>query len=125
MKLRRRSGFFTFYSILEQVPEVQELFYQAHINGDVKKKALMHEQYHLKTCITLKQHLDRTLQEMQELLNKINTLDSNENPRLDMIHQNNLLVTSTFRKVKGRVDAMIQSELRRRKQSMQQEELTK
>ena len=102
------------YSILTQVPDIQEAFYQAHMKGDIPTKTAIHDRFLLETCITLRKHVDGTVNEMKELHDKIMSHDESKHPRLSLIRKNNAFVQRTFEKVKSRIDEMIQSEMVRR-----------
>ena len=68
------------YSILEQVPDLQETFYQAYMKNDDSTKAMLHQKFHLESSLILRKHAAATLQEMIELLEKINQHDETEHP---------------------------------------------
>lgn len=109
------------YTILEQKPELQELFYLAHVNGDTNTKQAMHVAFHLENCLTLKSHVDRTLTEMDEILAKMDQVEASEkrlHPRYNLIRTNNEFVRGVFGMVKQRVDGMIQAEVLRRRDSV-------
>lgn len=122
------------YSILEQKPDMQERFYQAHVQGDAETTAQIHERYLLETCLTLKKHVDRTLYEMDALLFKMDEIvadtdaangksskvdaSKGKHSRLGLIRQNNEFVRSVFAKVKQRVDGMIQAQVLERRESV-------
>jgi hypothetical protein len=103
------------FSILEQVPEVQEAFYQAHVKGDHVTKDAIHHQFCLETCIVLKKHVDNTRRELETLLRNIDELDSLEHSRLPMIRKHNAFVHQTFSKVKVRLDQLAKAEFKKRK----------
>jgi hypothetical protein len=106
---------FVLYSLLEQVPEVQEAYYEAHISGNQNAKDSLRQKFYLETCIMLKKHVDKTLVEMNALIRNIDQHDMSEHELLPMIRRNNVLVAQTFSKVKYNVDQMIQQELMARK----------
>ena len=106
---------FVLYSLLEQVPEIQEAFYQSHISGNQSTKNAIRRQFYLETCIMLKKHVDKTLNEMNELIKKIDQYDMDEHELLPMIRRNNVFVSQIFSKAKGSIDQMIQQELLARK----------
>eukprot|EP00980_Cylindrotheca_fusiformis_P006899 scaffold1442_cov128-Cylindrotheca_fusiformis.AAC.20 len=105
----------TLYSILEQIPEIQEIFYQAHRGGNNETKAGLRRQYHLETCIMIKKHIDFTLKILDELLEKITTLDQSKHPRLDAIYRHNIFFHNTFWKAQQQINSMIQEEMESRK----------
>jgi len=105
----------TLFSILEQVPPIQEAFHKAHVaNDDVTKKAIR-KQFYMETCIMLKKHIDKTLMEMDALLQKIDEQDITQHPLLPMIRRSNTFVAQTFFKAKKRIDGMIKEEMAERK----------
>ena len=103
------------YSILEQIPDVQQTFYQAHIDKNQIIKDSIQKQYYLETCIILKKHIDQTLKEMKELLQKIDQQDMSQHQLLPMIRDSNIFVYQSFSKAKNRIDLMIQNEMKLRK----------
>jgi hypothetical protein len=107
---------FTLYSILEQLPEIQELFYQAHMKKDKETKADLHKKYYLETCIVIKKHVDETLKVLDELLQKILALEKEDHPRLETIYRHNLFFHQTFWKVQQRLNVMIRQEMESRRQ---------
>jgi len=111
---------FLLFSLLEQVPELQEIYYNAHISGDTNRKDSLRKKFYLETCIMLKKHVDRTLLEMEKLIFKIDQQDLSKHEVLPLIRKNNLFVAQTFSKVKCGVDRMIQDELSARKAQEQQ-----
>ena len=106
---------FLLFSLLEQVPELQEVYYKAHISGDKSTKDSLRRKFYLETCIMLKKHVDKTLLEMKKLIDKVDQQDMSKHELLPMIRKNNVFVAQTFSKVKYRVDRMIQDELSARK----------
>lgn len=106
---------FTLYSILEQIPETQEIFYQAHMEKDTETKTILHKKYHLETCIVIKNHVDSTLEVLKELIDRILTLDKKNHPRLETIYRHNLFFYHTFWKVQQRLNEMIRTEMEARK----------
>lgn len=105
----------TLYSILEQIPEMQEQLYQAHTKGDKETKAALLRQYHLETCIMIKRHIDATMKVLEEVLHKTTTLDPAEHPRLESIYRHNVFFHSTFWKAQKQINSMIQEEMKMRK----------
>eukprot|EP00536_Pseudo-nitzschia_multiseries_P004679 jgi/Psemu1/302744/fgenesh1_kg.79_\ len=113
---------FVLYSLLEQVPEIQEAYYDAHVSGNQDRKNSIRRKFYLETCIMLKKHVDKTLLEMTDLIKKIDQYDVNEHELLPLIRRNNVFVAETFSKVKYNVDYMIQEELMARKAHEQEEQ---
>jgi SET domain len=94
---------FILYTLLEQNKQLQTLFLNAHINQQYDRKKYIHSKYHSECCSCLLNHIDRTIKEMDDLREKINTIDETTHTRLPMIRRNNDLVTTTFRKVQARL----------------------
>jgi SET domain len=67
------------YTLLEQneMWDVQEQFYEAHMQKNTTKKTLIHSIYDLESSILLKKHVDRTIVEMKQLLTEIKQRQSN------------------------------------------------
>ena len=122
------------YSLLEQqvagnaqVEATREEFYQAHVTGDEETKAAIRERYILESSMTLRNHVDRTLKEFNELVDKVDAIIeasgdkdmvNKEYPRLDMIHKHNKFVQGVFQKVQQRLEGIIQAETTKRRQAM-------
>ena len=106
---------FVLYSLLEQVPDIQEAYYKAHVSGYQHTKDSIRRKFYIETCIMLKKHVDKTLLEMNDLIKKIDQYDMNEHELLPMIRRSNVFVAQTFSKVKHNIDQMIQQELIARK----------
>jgi hypothetical protein len=106
------------YTILEQKPELQARFYDAHQQGDADIKKELHDRFHLETCLTLKTHVDRTYGEIKEIIERMDVIPDakkKEYPRFELIRRNNKFVFDVFALVKQRVDGMIQAEVVRRR----------
>mmetsp|Transcript_5216 Transcript_5216/g.15184 ORF Transcript_5216/g.15184 Transcript_5216/m.15184 type:complete len:480 (-) Transcript_5216:2248-3687(-) len=116
---------FVLYSLLEQVPEIQEAYYDAHVSGNEDRKNSIRRKFYLETCIMLKKHVDKTLLEMENLINKVDQYDINDHDLLPMIRRNNIFVAETFSKVKYNVDHMIQEEMVARKAHEKQQQQQK
>lgn len=106
----------TLYSILEQVPALQEKFYNAHVGKDMETKDLLRRQYHLETCIMIKNHIDSILKIFDGVLQKTVNLDPAEHPRIETIYKHNLFFYQTFRKAQGNINNMIKEEMLKRKE---------
>lgn len=122
------------YSLLEQqvagnaqVEAIRKEFYQAHVNGDEETKAPIRERYTLECSLTLRNHVQSTLKEFNDLVNKVDTIleasgdkdrVNEENPCLEMIHKHNKFVQGVFQRVQKRLEGMIQAETVRRRQAM-------
>ena len=119
------------YALLEQqtgnseAEAARKTLYQAHIDGDDKTKAEIRQKYLLESCLTLRNHVVKTLNEINSLVDKVDnimeasgdaSMVEKEYPRLSMIHRHNLYVQSVFQKVKDRLDDMTQKEMTRRRQ---------
>lgn len=114
---------FVLYSLLEQVPDIQEAFYQAHVSENHDVKNSIRRKFYLETCIMLKKHVDKTLVELKELIEKIDQQDMNDHELLPMIRRNNVFVSQIFSKAKYNVDQMIQQELMARKEQEKEQEM--
>jgi len=79
---------------------------QAHIQGDHETKQWLHEQYYALTSELLRQHVATVLQELEELSQKIQSLQDQKNAkehrRLPLIAEHNQVVQDTFRAVQWR-----------------------
>lgn len=95
------------YQILTNNRPVQEMFYQAHMNGDAETKSGIHQQYFLQTATALKTHVDTFLKTLDELSAKGDGIDWATHPRLPLILAHNDFVKTTFLKVKARLDPMV------------------
>lgn len=95
------------YKVLENNRDVQQSFYQAHMQGDAATKASIHEQYFCETATALQRHVDTFLQQLEGLAAKKVGKDVNEHPRLPLIMRHNEFVKETFLKVKANVDPMV------------------
>jgi hypothetical protein len=104
------------YSLLEEYPEVRQVFYDAHMKGDRDTKGRVHGQFFLEVCTSLKNHVDVTLDALAQLSDLIDSEISNHS-RLPLIKKHNDLVSVTFMKVKARLDKMVDDETKRRAES--------
>jgi len=111
------------YSLLDQVPEDQALFYKAHQEGENDQKSVLHERYIIETSLVLRKHVVKELSELRESLSKIDSIMNTmsamelemEHPRLPMIRQHNEFIFRTFEKARQQIDARVKGELKRRK----------
>eukprot|EP00980_Cylindrotheca_fusiformis_P012387 scaffold3043_cov121-Cylindrotheca_fusiformis.AAC.3 len=103
------------FNLLEKVPDVQDAFYNAHMNGDQSSKIEIQRRYLLETCTSLKLHVDGVIRELGLLAERIDKEDISKHPRLPMIKRHNDCVMDTFTKVKRRLDNMIRNETERRR----------
>jgi hypothetical protein len=102
------------YNLLEQVPEIQESFYQAHMSEDHATKAAIHGKFHLEATLLLRNHVHKSLQECQELLHSATNLDDSEHPRLPLIRRHLNFLSDTFTKVQNNLDGIIRRETKAR-----------
>lgn len=114
---------FVLFCLLEQVPDIQDAYYNAHVSGNQNMKDSIRRKFYMETCIMLKKHVDKTLIELNELIKKIDRYDMIEHELLPMIRRNNFLVAQTFSKVKHNVDQMIQQELMARKEQANEDQI--
>eukprot|EP00568_Trieres_chinensis_P013518 CAMPEP_0183305984 /NCGR_PEP_ID=MMETSP0160_2-20130417/10549_1 /TAXON_ID=2839 ORGANISM="Odontella Sinensis, Strain Grunow 1884" /NCGR_SAMPLE_ID=MMETSP0160_2 /ASSEMBLY_ACC=CAM_ASM_000250 /LENGTH=329 /DNA_ID=CAMNT_0025469277 /DNA_START=51 /DNA_END=1040 /DNA_ORIENTATION=+ len=83
--------------------ELKQLeLYQAHMNGDYETKRFLHEQYHMETSAKLLEHIDTSLNQLDELSGKANGGEANGHPRLPLILRHNEFVRNTFLAVRSR-----------------------
>ena len=107
------------YSLLDQVPRDQALFYEAHRARDDHSKSVMHGKYAMETSLALRTHIVKELSELEELLQTIDAttqLESGgDHPRLPMIRRYNQFLFQTLEMVKHRIDVRAQGGLAKRK----------
>jgi hypothetical protein len=100
------------YSRLERKPELEadrRAFHQAHMMGDQQTKAAIHQKHMPETSRALQRHVNGVLAEVADLQVKMNAFDYSNHPRLPLIRKHNDMVMSTFMKVKGMVDQVVES----------------
>ena len=95
------------YQHLASKRDIQQAFYNAHMQGDQATKAAIHQEYMQDTCASLQSHVNTFLKQLDELSNKAKGKDLQEHPRLPLIMQHNEFVKSTFLTVKSQLDAMV------------------
>jgi hypothetical protein len=95
------------YQVLATQRDVQQAFYNAHMQGDAATKASVHDQYFLETATALQTHVNTFLLQLEELTKKSIGKDHNEHPRLPLILKHNEFVKETFLKVKANLDRMV------------------
>jgi len=86
---------------------LQKQFYDAHMTGDVDTKRAIFGQYMLETCTELKNHVDMTIKQLNDLSAKADGKDLGTHPRLPLILQHNAFVKSTFERVREKLEPMI------------------
>ena len=79
----------------------QNAFYEAHMNGDLDTKSAIHEHYAEDTLGVLSRHVDDFLRELDDLLEKAESRDVEDHPRLPMIQRHNEFVKETFQRVQA------------------------
>jgi len=94
------------YSVLSADPNLQQQFYQAHMNGDEGTKQQFHQQYFEYTKEALQNHVNGMLKELDQLQDDVRTKDPNRYPRLPVIMKHNEFVKESFLRVKANLDAM-------------------
>lgn len=92
--------------VLAQERDVQQQFYQAHMNGDAETKNAIHQHYFMQTSAALQKHVDTFLKQLDDLSAKGVGKDPQEHPRLPLILRHNDFVKTTFMTVKARLDSM-------------------
>ena len=130
------------YTLLEQVPDEQYLFYNASVKKDYATLRTFHERYLLEAAMTLRPHVMSTVGELRELLGRIDgiiqVVESNNgssknsssqssssssssidevHPRLLMIREHNQFLCNVFEKVRQRLDFIVEGEVKKRRQS--------
>ena len=103
------------YLLLASKPEEQRALYDAHLQGDEESKKLLRYKYSLEISLTLKNHVDGTLQELESLLKSIEEANFRSHPNLPVIKRQNLFLQSVFRKVSEVLADMVQEETLRRR----------
>ena len=94
------------YSILAGDPNLQQGYYQAYMSGDEATKSQYHQEYFPYTLEGLKNHVESTLQELDQLSAMARSKDPATHPRVPVILEHNAFVKETFLKVKAQLDAM-------------------
>ena len=88
-------------------PDLQQAFYQAHINGDEATKASYHQQYFAQTLGALQQHVGYILTELDErAVWERTSMDTVKHPRLPLIMTHNEFVRGTFLLVQQNLNSM-------------------
>lgn len=88
------------YQILESYPDLQQQFYDAHVNGDYDTKQSMLRQYYPQTSEALINHIDTFLYQLEGLSAKAAGRDLNVHPRIPLIQKHNEFVKETFQAVR-------------------------
>ena len=95
------------YQLLEGMPDQQQAFYQAHMNGDVNTKQSFHQQYYPQTAAALMNHIDTFLAELDVLCQKaterMRGKRARKHPRLPLILRHNEFVRQTFLTVRAQL----------------------
>ena len=94
------------YSVLAQDPSLKQAFYEACMRGDENTKNQYHEQYWSYTLEALKNHVESTLRELDQLSSLAQSKDPATHPRVPVILQHNQYVKETFLKVKQHLNNM-------------------
>lgn len=87
-------------------PNQQQVFYNAHMNGDYATKQSLHSNYFPQTVAALRSHVDNFLFSLDNLTQQTLGSDVNEHPRLPLILEHNEFVRQTFLKVKTSLESM-------------------
>ena len=109
------------YNLLEQVPELQEAFYQAHKNKDAKTKQTIFNKFHLEAAMLLHKYVSGSFSEFLQLLDKTNEYSDEEHPRLPLIRRHLDFMLRTFTKVLDNLNETIQKETKARKELQEEE----
>ena len=95
------------YSILkEEDSNAAQTFFQAVMTGDEGTKNQYHQHYFPYTLKSLREHVDGTLQSLDELSAQARNKDLATHPRIPMILKHNDFVKKTFIQVKSNLDNM-------------------
>jgi len=95
------------YSILKNDPNSElPAFYDACMSGNEETKNAFHGHYFPYTLDFLKNHVDRTLMDLDRLSAQAQSYDPNTHPRVPLILQHNAFVKQTFQAVKYNLDQM-------------------
>jgi hypothetical protein len=115
------------YTLLNQVPNEQKIFYEAYLKKDRMTLAQFHQKYLLEAVLTLRPHVMNSVGEERELLGRIDGIvgevRSNGqdpykiHPRLMMIRQHNQFLCDVFDSVRQRLDGMAEAEVKRRREA--------
>jgi hypothetical protein len=114
----------TLYSILDQIPSLQSMFYSAHQNNDTVTIQALHRDYRMETGIILKRHMNGKAKELEALLMKMDQALAEtpsiaclqmKHPRFFLIRKHNAFMYQTFAKAEKHLDTVIQRELEQRK----------
>uniref|UniRef100_A0A7S0ACS3 SET domain-containing protein n=1 Tax=Minutocellus polymorphus TaxID=265543 RepID=A0A7S0ACS3_9STRA len=87
--------------------DVQQQFYNAHMNGDAELKRQIHQQHFAETSTALLKHIDTFLKQLDELSAKGVGKNEMEHPRLPLILRHNEFVKETFLQVRQRIEPMV------------------
>lgn len=93
------------YQVLSADQNLQQGFYQAYVSGDIETKSSYHQEYYSYTSHALKEHVEKTLTQLDKLSDKAYTRSRKVHPRIPLILRHNAFVKSTFLKVKAVLDA--------------------
>lgn len=94
------------YSLLDQDPGQKQAFYDAVVNSNYDTKNQYLEQYYSQIVEALRNHVDGTLNELDQLSAEARSKDPATHPRVPVILQHNAFVKETFLKVKANLDNM-------------------
>lgn len=106
------------YLLLASKPEEQRALYDAHLKGDLSSKQRLRYKYALEISITLRNHVDGTLLELESLEKRIEGAkeeNSSKHPHLPLIKRQNQFLQKVFRQVNGNLADMVQEETLRRR----------
>jgi hypothetical protein len=92
----------------QNVGEVKNQFYEAHMTGDEQTKAQIHDQYRYEVMTEIMNHCNTFLESLERLERKSYSKSFDEHPRLPVILQHNECVKQTFLKVKANLEPLLQ-----------------
>ena len=94
------------YQLLESNPDLQQAFYQAHMNGDHETKQSYHQQYYPQTSAALINHIDTFLSHLDVYSQRATARikrKASKHPRLPLIMRHNEFVKNTFLTVRAQL----------------------
>jgi len=113
------------YTLLNQIPDEQQRFYEAHLRNDTTEKKRYHQKYALEAALTLRPHVTQTEAELKALIDKIDVIVENINstggsvtmvhPRLLMIRRHNDFLYTVYGRVRNRLNQIAHTETQRRR----------
>jgi len=112
------------YTTLSQVPEEQQLFFEAYKSGDAEQFQALHRKYRLEVAAALRNHAEQVLATEYRVPSdkELASINIKEHRRLNMILRHNRFMRRVFETVKARLEQIISMEVDKRRKLMQEEE---